>query len=109
MIRALERYFDDHDALLCPVTYGPAFPHGPRGRLIVYDVAPMPYGMAGTGHTKVFNVTGHPAVAIPLAQSADGLPIGLQIVGRRLGDAHVLGVAAALAELIGPFRPPPGY
>lgn len=108
-IRALERFFLGHDALLCPVTYGPAFPHQPKGVPIVYDGAPVPYGMAGTGYTKVFNATGHPAVVIPLASSAEGLPIGLQIVGRRWGDANILAIAAALSELIGPYRPPPRY
>ncbi|WP_246462387.1 amidase family protein [Mesorhizobium sangaii] len=36
----------------------------------------------------VFNITGQPSVSLPLAQSADGLPIGLQIVGRFWRRGH---------------------
>ena len=106
-IRALEGFFDDHDALLCPVAYGPAFPHCPDGTPIIYDGVSIPHYMAFRGYAMLFNATGHPAVTIPLARSAEGLPIGLQVVGRRWGDAQVLGVAATLAELIGSYQPPP--
>ncbi len=42
-----------------------------------------------------FNVTGQPAISVPAGVSADGLPIGLQIVGRRFADATVIAAAAA--------------
>ncbi len=41
-------------------------------------------------------LTGHPAVSLPVGLDAHGMPFGLQIVGRRGGDAAVLGTAAAL-------------
>ncbi len=44
--------------------------------------------------TMPFNMTGHPAVSIPCGFSADGLPIGLQLVGRFRGDAELLRVCA---------------
>jgi len=46
----------------------------------------------------VFNVTGHPSVSLPLAQSDDGLPIGLQIVGRFGDEATLVRVARDLEE-----------
>ncbi|MER8804840.1 amidase [Mesorhizobium sp. M0998] len=46
----------------------------------------------------VFNVTGHPSVSLPLAQSADGLPIGIQIVGRFGDEATLVRVARDLEE-----------
>lgn len=46
----------------------------------------------------VFNVTGHPSVSLPLAQSHDGLPIGLQIVGRFGDEATLVRVARDLEE-----------
>jgi aspartyl-tRNA(Asn)/glutamyl-tRNA(Gln) amidotransferase subunit A len=46
--------------------------------------------------TMPFNMTGHPAVSIPIGFSADGLPIGLQLVGRIRGDAELLRVCALL-------------
>jgi amidase len=44
-----------------------------------------------------------------LTLSAAGLPIGVQIVGRRWEEMELLAVAAKIAEVIGPFRRPPGY
>src|SRR5204863_2530148 len=45
--------------------------------------------------TYPFNLTGQPAVSVPAGFTADGLPVGLQIVGRRHADRAVLAAAAA--------------
>ena len=44
-------------------------------------------------YTHPSNLTGHPALTVPCGWTAAGLPVGLQIVGRYLDDAAVLGVA----------------
>jgi amidase len=69
----------------------------------------VPHWVGGLHYTAPFNLTGHPAVVIPFTRSHEGLPIGLQIVGRRWDDMRILGIARTLSEVIGPFRPPPGY
>jgi amidase len=46
--------------------------------------------------TRIWNVTGQPAISIPSRETADGAPIGVQIVGPPAGDALVLAVAAQL-------------
>ena len=46
--------------------------------------------------TWVFNLTGHPAASVPAGFTDDGLPVGLQVVGRRFAEEDVLAVAAAL-------------
>ena len=46
-------------------------------------------------YTYPFNLTGQPAASVPCGFTHDGLPIGLQIVGRRYDDATVLRAAAA--------------
>jgi len=54
--------------------------------------------------TMPFNMTGHPAISIPCGFGADGLPIGIQLVGRFRGDAELLRVAAlfeASQDLLG--------
>lgn len=51
------------------------------------------------GFTVAFNMSGQPAVSIPCGFSGEGLPIGLQIVGRRFDDVGLLSVAAAYEEI----------
>jgi len=109
LIAALESFFAQWDALLCPVTVGPAIPHVPFGTPIDVDGQQVPYLMAGAAYTCPFNVTGHPAVVLPMTLSAEGLPIGLQVVGPRWGEMQLLAIAARLALVIGPFQRPPGY
>jgi amidase len=54
-------------------------------------------------------LTGHPVVVLPLARSAEGLPIGVQVVGQRWSEMKLLAIAEQLTELTGPFQRPPGY
>jgi amidase len=108
-VRALERFFDEFDALLCPVTSTPAIAHCPTGSPIAVDGREIPYMTAGSAYTAPFNFTGHPAVIVPLAQSVEGLPIGLQIVGPRWGELRILAVASALEPYVRGYRQPPGY
>jgi amidase/aspartyl-tRNA(Asn)/glutamyl-tRNA(Gln) amidotransferase subunit A len=53
--------------------------------------------------TYFLNFTGHPAASIPAGFSADGLPVGMQIIGRRYGDADVL-AASAVFERLRPWQ-----
>jgi aspartyl-tRNA(Asn)/glutamyl-tRNA(Gln) amidotransferase subunit A len=48
--------------------------------------------------TAPFNLSGHPALSVPAGMSAAGLPIGLQLAGRRGGDADLLAVAHAFEQ-----------
>jgi amidase len=109
LITGAEEFFGKWDALLCPVSMGPAFPHCSMGTPLAVDAQKVPYWIATGVHSMPFNSTGHPAVVMPLALSAEGLPIGVQVVGRRWGDMRLLAIAAQLAAVIGPFRRPPGY
>lgn len=54
--------------------------------------------------TAPFNVTGQPALSVPVAVGASGLPLGVQVVGRVLDEATVLRVGAALEQARGPLR-----
>lgn len=108
-IGVLEAFFGQVDALLCPVTATPAIRHCPRNTPIDVDGREVPYWLAGSGYCGPFNLTGHPAVIVPLTQSAEGLPIGLQIVGPRWGEMKILAIARALEPLVQGYRRPPGY
>ncbi|MER8828394.1 amidase [Mesorhizobium sp. M0938] len=107
-ILAWERFFQEWDALLCPVAMTTAFPHCEPGTPIKVDDKEQSYWML-PAYGAVFNYSGHPALSLPYTQGRDGLPIGLQLVGRRWSESRLLGIARAIAPLSGGFRRPPGY
>ena len=89
--------------LLCPVASIPAFNHGERswsveGREVAY--------LDAVRHTQWFNVLASPAAVVPVGQSPEGLPIGVQVVARPYEDEIALAVAAILDKAFG-YRPPP--
>ena len=60
-------------------------------------------------HGALFNYSGHPALALPCGPDSQGLPIGVQLVGRRWSESRLLAIAQAMSPLTGGFRRPPGY
>jgi aspartyl-tRNA(Asn)/glutamyl-tRNA(Gln) amidotransferase subunit A len=98
----LERRLAGYDLLLCPTLPCTAFPLGDDQPAAV---AGRPYDDLGwTQFCYPFNITGQPAASVPCGFSGE-LPVGLQIVGRRLDDALVLRAAGAY-ERDHPFRLP---
>jgi amidase len=109
LIAILEKFFDGWDAFICPVTVSPAIPHVPFGTPIEVDGRKVPYFIAGTAYTCPFNLTGHPAVVLPLTRSKEGLPIGVQVLGRRWSEPGLLALCGQLALITGPFTSPPKF
>jgi Asp-tRNA(Asn)/Glu-tRNA(Gln) amidotransferase A subunit family amidase len=94
----------DYPVLLCPVAAIPAFKHGERGWQI--DGKTVEY-LDAWSYTEWFNLLGTPAVTVPLCQSPEGLPIGVQISARPWEEELVLSVAAELeAQSDGWHKPP---
>ena len=58
-------------------------------------------------HLMVYNLTGWPAAVVRCGTSADGLPIGVQIVARPWHDTTALAVAGYSEKVFGGWRPPP--
>ena len=86
-------FFERYDLLLTPTVASPPFPHG-----ILYpgEIDGVKVGReASSIFTYPFNLTGQPAASVPCGFTKDGLPIGLQIVGRRFDDVTVLRASAA--------------
>lgn len=93
--RTVGSFFQAYDLLLCPTAPCVAWPHtrlGPE-RIDGVEVGPRSHAV----FTPLFNHGLVPAISIPCGQGRDGLPVGLQIIGRRGQDRRVL-AAAALAE-----------
>lgn len=109
LISQLEEFLSNWDAWLCPVTVGSAFKHCKMGQPIEIDGSNVPYFTANMSFTTVFNLTGNPVVVLPVGQTTDGLPIGIQVVGRQWQDMALLSVAEALTEITGAFQTPLGF
>jgi amidase/aspartyl-tRNA(Asn)/glutamyl-tRNA(Gln) amidotransferase subunit A len=104
--RSLQAVFAKYDSLLTPTlstlpvanamdgtTVGP--PHV-NGRQVERCI--------GWCLTHPFNFTGHPAASVPAGQTSDGLPVGLQIVGGRFRDDHVIALCRHV-EQVRPWLP----
>ncbi|MCV3205995.1 amidase [Mesorhizobium sp. YC-39] len=107
-ILAWDRFFESCDALLCPIAMTTAFPHCAPGTPIEVDGKEQSYWML-PACGAVFNYSGHPALALPCGQDRNGLPIGLQLIGKRWSESWLLAIAKAMAPLTGGFIRPPGY
>ena len=107
-ILAWEQFFEEWDVLLCPPSMVTAFPHCEPGSPLQVDGQEVVYWMV-SGHGTLFNYTSHPAVMLPYQLDRDGLPIGIQLVGKRWNESRLLAVAKALSEVTGAFQRPPGY
>jgi len=84
-----------------------AFPHCEPGAPLSVDGQEVSYWMV-SAHGALFNYTGHPAVVLPCKLDRDGLPIGVQLVGKRWNESRLLAIAKALAPVTGELRRPPG-
>jgi aspartyl-tRNA(Asn)/glutamyl-tRNA(Gln) amidotransferase subunit A len=91
------RFFERYDLLLTPTTPTAAFDLMLGGPLEIGGV-PLPEGTPPPSFTSPFNMTGGPAASIPAGWTADGLPIGLQIVGGHLADQLVLRASRAYEQ-----------
>ncbi len=113
LIGAMQEFLSDWDAWICPVAAGSAFTHRQMmsilGSPLEVDNQKLPYWVWGISYTAVFNLTGNPVVAMPFGQTKEGLPIGVQVVGRRWRDMELLSVAQKLTEVTGVCQRPPGY
>jgi Asp-tRNA(Asn)/Glu-tRNA(Gln) amidotransferase A subunit family amidase len=95
---------EEFPILLCPACAVPAFRHGERewtvqGRKVEY--------LKAMSYSQWFNLLGNPAAVVPVGRSPEGLPIGVQIVGRPWEEEALLAVAAKIEESCGGFRRPP--
>jgi len=96
--RAVDRALEGLDALLLPALAIPAPPLGASS--IDVDGKTQPVRAMMLRLTQLFNITGHPAIAIPCGRGADGLPRAIQLVGHRGSTERLLQVALAVERQI---------
>jgi amidase len=99
MSRRILEFWVDHDVLLTPTLAKPPIEIGalrpaegePPIQMLINSAGWVPF-------TPVFNTTGQPAISLPLHQSANGLPVGVQFVGPPAGEEMLLSLAAQLEQ-----------
>ena len=103
--------FQDFDVVVCPPAATPAFPHDhtepQTNRKIVIDGKEFPY-LQTLVWADPATTCGLPATVVPIA-IADGLPIGVQIIGPEYEDRTPLAFARLIEREFGGFAAPPGY
>ncbi|MBW4636502.1 MAG: amidase [Iphinoe sp. HA4291-MV1] len=109
LIAQMEQALLQWDVWLCPVAMTTAFTHRPKGEAVEVDGKKVPYFMASGAYTMPFSLTGHPVVVIPIGQTKNGLPIGMQIVGKRWREMELLAIAQEINKVVGAFQHPSGY
>jgi len=92
--QSVDRALEHVDALMLPALAIPAPPIGAAS--VEVDGAQEPVRAIMLRLTQLFNITGHPAIALPMGRGRDGLPRGLQLVGHRGGTGNLLAAAVAV-------------
>jgi Asp-tRNA(Asn)/Glu-tRNA(Gln) amidotransferase A subunit family amidase len=102
--RRLLEQMRNFPVLICPVSAAPAFRHGEgswrRGGTCAPYLETMRY-------SQWFNLTGNPGAVVPVGRSPEGLPIGVQVVGRPFEEELVLTVSAEIEKACGGWQRPP--
>jgi aspartyl-tRNA(Asn)/glutamyl-tRNA(Gln) amidotransferase subunit A len=91
---AMLDFFDKYDLLLTPTTSVPSFPIGQKSKKLGLGIIDWEYAP----FTLIFNLMGNPAANCPCGFTSDGMPVGLQIVGRIEDEETVLQASAAFEE-----------
>jgi amidase len=98
--KCILKAMEDIPVLLSPVSSAPAFKHGE-------GTWRSPNGFRETmRHSQWLNLAGLPGLSVPVGTSPEGLPIGVQLIGRPLEEELLLEVAESLELSRGPWQPP---
>lgn len=93
----------DVPILLSPVSSEPAFRHGEG----TYRPGAEHCYRETMRYSQWLNLTGFPGASVPVSLSSEGLPIGVQVIGRPHEEELVLAVAERIEQARGPWQPPP--
>lgn len=109
MKQIMRTFFKSYDALLMPVSPTPAIPHNTSKpvlkRTFKVDGLSVPYA-SHLNWIALASACHLPVVTIPIGQTKQGLPVGMQIIGTQGEDARLLDIAEAFEGLFGGYRRP---
>jgi amidase len=98
LTRRLVAFLEPYDALLTPALAERPLPLGTLDTAAPEPMSTFRRSGLFTPFTPILNASGQPGISLPLFQGEDGLPLGVQIVGRPAGEAALLALAAQLEE-----------
>jgi aspartyl-tRNA(Asn)/glutamyl-tRNA(Gln) amidotransferase subunit A len=91
--------FDRVDVIALPANVAGTLPHGQS--TIEIDGVSHPLRAVTSAYNPISNLTGFPAMVVPIGETPEGLPIGLQLVAAPLSEARLLAVGQALEQVMG--------
>ena len=105
IITEWEKFFMNHDFLICPVMPMPAIKKCPLGSTIDIDGNEVQYWVSGS-YALMVNALGLPSITIPLGLNDEGLPIGVQVVGKYFSEPQLIHFAKLLESITPGFIQP---
>jgi amidase len=115
-ITKMDNFLSEYDVWLCPVSATTAFKHHAHSKLFgdykIYntplqvDGADIHYFVATQSYTTVFSTTNSPVVSMPIGLGQSGLPVNIQVVGKRYSDRRLLKVTKVLDSYADKFQYP---
>jgi amidase len=94
--RRLVSFLEPYDALLTPALAERPLPLGTLDTAAPEPMSTFTRSGLFTPFTPIFNASGQPGISLPLFHGEDGLPLGVQLVGRPAGEGALLALAAQL-------------
>jgi amidase len=101
LARTVDRFLGDWDLWLTPVASIPAFEHCSTGSDLAIEGVSVPYALPFAAYNCATALPGHPILSLPAGRSTEGLPIGLQVHGRRGRDRALLAAGRTLSRVLG--------
>jgi amidase len=99
LVAAWDARLEEVDAFLMPATPCAAPVHGDAEAPLLIDGEAHPFWMIDR-HTFAASLTGHPAIVLPLGEDPDGMPFGVQLVGRRGRDEELVAIARLVEDVL---------
>lgn len=99
-------FFDQYDAWITPVSAAAAFKHQKTGKPFMINGRKLPYTQAFVPFNFPSTIPGHPIVVIPIGKTKAGLPVGIQIHGKKWCDGQLLQIAKRLEAFTDGFTTP---
>lgn len=110
LIQHCQEFFEQYDAWILPVTCSVAFrhmqpstEHGPNRDYktpLMINGQELNYLDALTAYTTPVSLIGHPVITMPIGLDSNGLPVGIQLIGKMNGETKLLQIAEELSKYI---------